>query len=238
MDRRVQMVFPSPPRWLRNLLIALLVAYVVELVLRNDALPTDQLAWHSFEHGFAWYQVPLRFLVQGPSAFGVVFGLLLLYTMGPSLLDAMPWPDLRMGILMGAVGGTVLPLLVDVANLGDAMQTAHGWVPLLSSVLALYGLYLPSNTVYLFFVIPVSGRLIAAFTGVLCALGFLLSPGMASAQPLGMFAGTVGWFYGMGPGARKRMLRNKAAKIEAELKRFEVIEGGKGQGEGNREWVN
>ena len=107
----------------------------------------------------------------------------------------------------------------------------------------MFGLTMASRTIYLFFVIPVNGRFLLWMTAVVSGLVFALSLGtgdIGGAEPLGTWLGTYGWWQLRGPGARRRELKRKAASIERQLRRFEVIEGGKGQGDqDNRdEWVN
>ena len=44
---------------------------------------------------------------------------------------------------------------------------------------------------------------------------------------MGVWLGVMGWYYYLGPGARRRQLTRQATRIERELSRFRVIDGGK-----------
>ncbi len=244
MDRGAQIRFPTLHAWMRNLLIALFVLYVLELGLRNAGVDVYLLAWQPFGHGFQPWQPLTRFLVQGPGVVGVIMGLVLLYFLLPGIWATVEQAILRSALLAGLAGGTLLPLLLDLAIAGDG--AVMGWTTLLWVWLpTIFGLSMPNQTIYLMFVIPVNGRALLWFTAVICGLALLFGAGarIESAEPLGVWLGVYGWWQGLGPGARRRQLIAKAAGIERELKRFTVIEGGKGQSDGNRppegdEWVH
>ena len=216
------------------MLIALFVAYVFELLLRNSGVPVYDAAWHALEDGFRWWQPITRFAIQGASPLTVLFGLLTLYFLVPPVLDRLAPESVRDAMLAGAVGGTVLTLLLDLVFAHTGM--AAGWTAtVIVTLLTLFGLSTPQATIYLMFVIPVSARFLMYATGVFSTLILLVAPGyMSSAESAGVFYGVLAWWFGLGPGRQRRDLQNKAKKIEAELRRFEVIEGGKGSGRPGR----
>ena len=87
------------------------------------------------------------------------------------------------------------------------------------------------------FVLPVQASIFAWGTGLITGLLFLAAPSLGSAQHFGSWLGLMGWWYGMGPGSKARKLKGKARKIEKDLSRFTVLDGG--QSDSNRDdWVN
>lgn len=241
MQGRQQYTTPTFQPWMRNLLIGLVAAYVLELILRNTGVPVYALAWDPIGAGFQPWQPLTRFLVQGGSVFSVLFGALLLYFLLPALWYVVEPERLRNAAIAGLVGGTVLPLLVDLA-LADG-GTMMGWTTFLAVWCAtVFGLAMPEDTIYLMFVVPVNGRFVLWATAVITGLVFLMGATTthATAEGFGTWLGVYGWWQLRGPGARTRQLKQKAARIERELQRFQVIEGGR-QDDDNREpdeWVH
>ena len=244
MDSGAQFFFPPLPKWTRNLLIGLLTLFIAELLLGRAGFNIDALAWHPFGEQFAMYQLLTRFFVQGGSAIGVVFGLLVIYFLAPILLFRVDETFIRDALIAGAIGSTALPLALNYAFLADGV--IFGWSTLSGlTLITLFGLFMPNESLQLMFVLPVNARLLMIISAVLTVGFFLIAPTLASAQPVGVLAGVFGWWYGMGPGARNRKLRQQATKIERELNRFRVIEGGRTDvspgpqgGQGGDEWVN
>jgi len=243
MQGSPQMSLPPAPPWMTRLLGALFALYVVELVLRNMGVPVYEVVWRPFSQGFAVYQPLLRFLVQGDDSgalFNVLIGLVVLYFLLPAIeqvLDREVW--LR-GLAAGAIGGTVLPLVLDGVGLIPAGGTM-GWVVSTMALFVLFGLAMPDGVVRLFFVLPVSGKVIVWGTLAISVLFFLLDRNLHSAEAVGVWVGVAAWWWGIGPGARRRQLQRRASSIESELRRFEVIEGGRSSSS-NRpsddEWVH
>lgn len=219
--------FQLPPvtPLLRNVLIALFVLYAAELVARNVlGLPIDLLAWHALGHGFLPFQPVTRYLVQGNGVIGVVLAGVVLYFFLPTIERSFKTAQWVEALLAGAVGGTVFALLCDL--LGLAGGVALGWASLLAVLIVLFGLKNPDATILLFFVLPVPAKILAWGSGVLALLLFLATLDLTTADYLGTWAGAVGWWFYRGPGGRKRRLVRKARRIERELERFEVFEGG------------
>ncbi len=233
---------PTLAPWMRNLLVALFAAYVAELALANAGVDVYALAWRPFGAGFAPWQPLTRFAVQGRRAVTVVVALLALFFMLPALWERIDRRILGRALLAAAVGATVLPLVADLAltDRGVVMgwtAVALVWLP------TLFGLALPDETLYLMFAIPVSGRMLlwltAVFTGLLALFG--APADLGSVEPFGAWLGIAGWWHLLGPGARRRRLVRQAASIERELRRFQVIEGGRAQGDQDREpdeWIH
>jgi len=224
-----------------RLLGGLFAMYVLELLLRNVGVDVYALVWRPFGQGFVIHQPLLRFFVQGDDSsalFNVLIGLLVLYFLLPAVeqvLDRSTW--LR-GAAAGVVGGTLVPLVLDAVGLIPSGGTM-GWVVSSMSLFLLFGLAVPEGVVRLFFVIPVSGRIIVWGTLALSVVFFLLGRSLHTAEGLGVWCGVVGWWHGLGPGARRRELTNKASSIEAELRKFQVIEGGRSDNRpSDDEWVH
>ncbi len=229
MDRnhaQTQFQLPVLEPWMKRFLAVLFGMYVVELVLRNQGLPVHLLEWHSFEGGFAVYQPFSRFFVQGSGAvFTVVIGLVVLYFLIPGILQLYTRRQVVQATVFSALGATALPMLLDA--LWFSSGTVLGWPVLVVTLIVLFGLALPDGTMNIWFVIPVSGTLILYGTLAVTLAFFLLGPSMHTAEPLGAWLGSYSWWYTAGPGGRRRALKQKAAGIEKELRRFEVLEGGK-----------
>jgi len=242
MDRpyaQPQFNLPVLEPWMKRLLGVLFAMYVVELVLRNTGMPVYLLEWRSFESGFAYYQPLTRFLVQGRQAvFSVILGLLVLYFLIPAIVQMLSRRKVLHATVAAAIGGTVLPMLLDAVWLSNGQ--VMGWPVLGLSLVVLFGLANPSGTILAFFFIPISGTLILYGTLAISVAGFILAPSMVRAEPLGVWLGTCAWWFAMGPGGRRRRLKKKAASIEKALHRFEVLEGGRSdtpQGDQD-EWIH
>jgi len=220
-----QLQLPSLAPWMRNLIVGLFVLYVVELLAANAGLPVGALAWHPFGSGFEPWQPVTRFLVQGRGVFGVLLGLLVLYFLLPAVDSVLSRERTAKALLAGAVGGTLLPLLFDLTLVdGPGIQ---GWTVLVTSLVLLFGLAIPTGVVHLWFVVPITGRVIVWGTLGLAVVMFLLDPSLRTTEGIGTWLGVFGWWNLMGPGGRKRRLRRQAKKIQRELRRFEVIDGGR-----------
>lgn len=216
---------PPLAPWMRNLLVGLFALYVVELLAANAGLPVQALAWHPFGSGFEPWQPFTRFLVQGRSVLGVLLGLLVLYFLLPAVDRLLTREQMSQALLAGAAGGTALPLLLDLVLVGG--PGIHGWTVLSTSLVLLFGLAVPSGVVNLWFVIPITGRVIVWGSLGLSVVLFLLDPSLRTSEGIGTWLGVYGWWNVLGPGGRKRQLRRKARRIERELRRFEIIEGGR-----------
>jgi hypothetical protein len=245
MDAGAQFQFPPLPKSTRNLIFALLGAYVIELLVARTGVDLGALIWHPLgDEKFAAHQLLTHFLVQGESVFGVVMALLVIYFLLPGLRSRIDDTYIRDAFVAAAIGSIALPLALDITVLDHGV--IYGWATLAGlTLVALFGLFLPNETLLLMFVLPVPGRMLLIISAILSVGGFLISPSLASAEPVGVLSGIGAWWFGLGPGARKRQLRQRAAKIERELNRFQVIEGGRtddnpgAQGsQGEDKWVN
>ena len=116
----VQFAFRTADGWQRNLLIGLFALYVLESIAQytyGDVV-YQVLGWTGatgWSAATTPWQPLTRFLVQGPDVFWVVVALLVLYFALPAVTDAVSNRDLGNALLAGAVGGTVLPFVVDLS---------------------------------------------------------------------------------------------------------------------------
>lgn len=231
----MQVMLPELESWHRWLLGGLFGAFVVELVLAMTPVPLYSLAWFNFGAGFEPWQPLTRFLVQGASrqsVFNVLLSLLVLYFMLPALGGAFTRRQLGLAALSGAVGATVLPLLADAVGL-NVPAPALGWQSLVMVLPVLFGLHRPDADVFLV-VFPMKARWFL-WGGLAIALLMLLAERSLSGwEELGVWLGTVGWYHSLGPGRRRRELKAKAAGIERELSRFQVLEGGRSKPQGRQ----
>ena len=227
---------PRIDRWLRNLLVGLLALFVVELIARNLGLPVDLLALWSHGGGFAPWQPVTRYAIQGAGG-GAVWGVLIgLMVIGFSVTPVAEVRGRRRlgGMLATAmVGGTVVGVLF--AWVGIAPGPLFGWISLVEALIVAFGLVRPDAQVLLMFVLPVSGRALVWGSLGLSLLMLLATRSPAAADSIGVWVGTMAWWQLVGPGARRRQLKAKAVSIERELKRFDVLEGGRSRPQGRQD---
>lgn len=221
--------FELPPltELTRNVLIALFVLYVVELSAANVmGLPVYALvAWQPFGAGFAPWQPITRYLVQGPGVIGVVIAGVVLYFFLPVVERLTNRRELIESLLFGMAGGTLLGLLLDLIGLTNG--NALGWQVLVEVLIVMFGMKLPNAVIRLFFILPIQAKLIVWATGVISGLMLLATLDLTFADAFGTWLGTLGWWYWRGPGGRRRKLIRDANRIERELNRFQVLDGGK-----------
>jgi hypothetical protein len=236
---------PTLEPWMRTLLMALFGLFVLEVVLRFGGLDLSFLGWFPLGLSFEGWQPLTHFLVFGPGAgsvYQVLLGLLILYFTLPAM-----GATLTQRQLAGAAG-TIAVVAAAVAFLADLLGLVHGpafgWISVSIGLIVLFGLARPTATILLFFVLPVSGKVIVWGTLGIDVLVYLAEPTLGTAEGVGAWVGAVGWWQLMGPGAKRRVLKAKKAHIEKELRRFEVIEGGRSQetqgdqGDQDDRWVH
>ncbi len=240
---QVQYAIPTPTGWQRNLLIGLFVAYVVELVLHNLGVPLYQwLPWYSLDGGFQVWQPLTRFLVQGAdrgAVTQVLLSLFVLFFFLPAMDTVTDRPTLGRAVLAGAIGGTLLPFLVDLTGfLGGG---ALGWSPLVMVLPVLFGVISPDREILLL-VFPVEARWFVWGSLVVALLFILVDQSLDTFQGLGVWLGVMGWWHLIGPGRRRRELKARGKEIERQLGRFQVLEGGRSaepQGkQGGDDWTH
>ncbi|HHO52683.1 MAG TPA: hypothetical protein ENK18_17875 [Deltaproteobacteria bacterium] len=238
---QVQYAIPTPEPWQRNLLIALFGAYVVELVLHNLGIPLYRfLPWYNWSGNFEIWQPLTRYLVQGADRGAVVqvlLSLFVLYFFLPAMDTITDHATLLRSILAGAIGGTLVPFVLDLA--GVVSGGVMGWSALVMVLPVLFGIARPDQDILLL-VFPIKARWFLWGSLVIALLFILVDRSLGSFEHLGVWLGVFGWWHTLGPGRRRRDLRRQASGIERELKRFQVLDGGRSQGGqgGSDDWIH
>jgi hypothetical protein len=233
-----QYALPPLSPVVRNILIGACALFVLELVL-NLVQPelVASLAWYPLGNGFMLFQPLTRYLVQGPQPLGFLLSLMVLYFFLPMVFDQFgkgKWVPI---LVFSWAGSVALGLLADITGFLASTGPAFGWSTLGTACVALFGLTRPKAVVNLFFVLPIKAGIFAWGTGLIALLYTLVSRDLNTIQHLGTWCGLMAWWFGFGPGSRRRKLKAKARKIEKDLKRFTVLDGG--QEDSNRgDWVN
>jgi len=117
--------------------------------------------------------------------------------------------------------------LVGAISPGAASAPFTGVTPALLAMLVIFGFSMPNAQILLFFVLPIKAVWIARVSGLLSLLMFLASRDLTSAMALGGWTGGFIWVRTGGGSFRRLMLRFRKKKLEKELGRFTVIQGGK-----------
>ncbi|TNE89213.1 MAG: hypothetical protein EP330_12300 [Deltaproteobacteria bacterium] len=125
--------------------------------------------------------------------------------------------------LATVLGSTVLAFVYDLAM--PHSYTA-GYSSLLLAMVTLFGLRAPDASVLLMFVLPIPARVFIWLSGLTAGLTALAFPGRLGGDYLGAFLGVLLWWYGRGPGKRRRELAAQGRQVERELRRFTVLQGG------------
>ena len=242
---QIQYAIPTPEGWQRNLIIALFLAYVVELILANLDVPLYVLlAWSNWiggEGAFEAWQPATRFLIQGRSAVvSVLISLVVLYFFLPAMDAVVDRRALGRAVAAGAIGGTILPLVLDVWGILEA-QPLMGWQNLVLVLPVLFGIARPDQDILLV-VFPIKAKWFLWGSLVLALLLILAEQTLGSFELLGVWLGVAGWWHGLGPGRRRRELRQRASGIERELSRFQVLDGGREGPQGSQDngddWIH
>lgn len=224
---------PTLAPWMKQTLIGLFALYVAELLGWALKLPLDALVWHPLGTGFNPVQMASRFLIQGPNnVFVVLVSLLMLYFFLPAMSQTVTRTQLGQALASGALFGTLLPLALDLTGFGSGM--VMGWGSITICMVVLFGLARPNDSINLYFLFPIRGIHFVWGSLGFALLMFLSASAtggtMAAAQTLGMWVGAWAWWNYRGPGRRRTDLKRSARTIEKELKRFQVIEGGRVRG--------
>lgn len=217
---------PPIPSWVRNLLLALFGAYVVELLLVNFArLPLYSfLPWYPDRLTTAPWQLVSHWLVQGPDPMNVLFGLLALYFALPALERSFSRRQLLEASFTGAAAGLLAGIAGDLLGLG--VSPGFGWTFVAGAAFALFGLAMPNAEVRLFFVLPVTGRTLAWGTGIVAGLIVLASRSLGAIELLGAWAGVMLWWHRIGPWLARR--RGGPSAPRRAPQKFQVLDGGRG----------
>lgn len=231
--------FGVPPLspWVKNVLIALFVLYVVELVLQNFmGLPLwATLTWQELGGGFRPWQLLTRYTVQGPNVGGTVFAFIALYFALPVVEQLLDRRQMIEAVVATVIGGSAMGLLLDAV--GVVGGVGYGWSVFALSAFMLFGLARPTSEIRLFFVLPVKGIFFYWAALVFALLMVLGTRSIGAADEVGAWVGVTVWWNWFGPGSRRRKLIRDSKRIERELKRFQVLPGGRNDND-NGPYVN
>lgn len=229
----LQFAFPNPEGWQRNLLIFLFALFVVELLVSYAGIDASPLVWQPLAAGFEWWQPVSRFFVHPqPDVFSVIISLVVLYFFLPAVSEVLDPDSIAQAVIAAAVVGTLLPFGLDAAGLLDG-QGAGGWENLVLAFPILFGIARPDRQIILF-VFPAPAKIFVWGVLALAVLSLLARQSLGTAEMMGVWLGTFGWWHLLGPGRRHRDLRRKGASIEREL-RLTVLEGGRSNDGDNRD---
>jgi len=225
--------FPPLQTWMRNLLLTLFLLYVAELIIDPVIFDLGSLWLHPIGMGFAPWQPVTRFFVQGRSAAtNVLISLVVLYFFLPvlqHLLKRRQWIEV---LVSAVVAATVLPMLSDLTGmLPPSART--GWLFLIPALIVVFGLAMPRATVNLMFVLPVPASFFVWGTLFFSIFYLLVTPTGAQLEPIGAWLGVMGWWFLRGPGSTLRSQRKRGEKIEKNLPKLRILDGGLSTG--NRE---
>jgi hypothetical protein len=217
------LMLPPLTPGLRNFLVGLFALYVLELVANNFlGIPTALLAWGA-QTTFPW-QPLTRFLVTGPAPpTSVLFMLLAVFFFVPPTLQMNTRREVYEIAASVFLGSSILAFGYD---LWMPSSFTAGYASILLAMVTLFGLRAPDATVLLMFIIPIPGKYFIWLSGLTAGLTALAFPGRLGGDYLGAFLGVLVWWYGRGPGRRRRSLAAQGRQIERELRRFTVLDGG------------
>ncbi len=215
----------------RGTLIALVSIYILELLLSQWAgLPVfEWLAMWPVGQGY-WkpWQPVTALVINQPSPLGAFLEWLVLVFFMGTCERLLGTKKLVSAIVFSCAVAVLATTLLDVAGLLVGAQPYVGLRPVLSALLVIFGLSIPHAKILLFFVLPIKAVWVAWGTGLMALLYFLSSRDLYSAMSLFGWLGAWMWMNG-GTGIFKRlMLLQKQKKLERELGRFTVHEGGRG----------
>lgn len=232
-----QFNFRRPGRALLGLMIALIAAYVLELIGLRAGFPVD-LFWLSpravFEQGAVWQLVTYLFQ-HSPDRPGHLFmNLLWLYFFGTRMEQVWgPRRFLVLALLFGVAGG-VLTLLVGLAStlpmVGEFLpgfwtRPHVGVSGAAMGIVVAYGLSFPREEVQLLLLGAITGRTLVL--GVV-ALELISALSLDAVSSTAHFGGMIAAFlYVRGfSGLRRVRLEAKKRRLEHEL---QVIQGGRAE---------
>ncbi len=189
------------------------------------------------ERGYVW-QLLTSVVFHSPRVpLSFAFNLLWIYFIGRQLEDAIGTKRLLQGYAWSAGAAVLLTLMVQLVGhylvLGTSWTQLWGTLPLGAAgpALGLVGIWvgrLGNQMVHLAFIGPMQARtigiLVAAFELLMMLTGSSMNAGMRIAGLAMGYAIGRGWWP---PNPQRRQLLREKKKIEKELSKFQVIEGGR-----------
>lgn len=233
------------PFWtplVRNVILTLFGVYVVQLVVGWQVV-LALFALAPLGGGLMPWQ-PFSFTFVGAEPGGMLWQFVGVFFFLQPVVDTLGrrrfwWSTLFVWgfALVVKLGAEALGVLAPTPTFGFAW-----WV---DALVAWFGFSNRGQPVRMMFFLPMRAEMLAWIAGILSLLYVLFSRDTASLHMLAAFVGA--WIIlHLEPGALRRLrLRLKKAKIERQLSRFEVIDGGKEGAAGERprrgdpkDWVN
>jgi membrane associated rhomboid family serine protease len=214
----------------RNVILTLFVIYVAQLLA--PATVEGLFAWQPFGAGFRPWQVLTAFFL-GYDPIGSVLSWLTLYFFLPLLEGTLGLRRLAWATLFSwffAVVATIAALALGIASVPFV-----GCGPILLAYSALFGFLMPETEFRLFFVLPLKAKWIGWGGGLLAFLFFLASHNTVTAVPFFAWVGAWVWAGSQGGAFRRMRLQAQRRKVERQISRLQVIEGGKPKPDS---WVN
>ena len=224
-DRQTPPVTPL----VRATLAVLIITYVLQLLLQNwMGGGVYSLSLWSFSTG-NWrpWQPVTSLLLNGEVVEAFFDWIFLFFIMGP--VETLVGRKRFIRAMLWSVGLAILIVTgLDLLGAVNAMSPYTGVTPALLAMLVIFGLSMPNANIMLFFVLPIRAAWIAWASGLLSLLMFISARDLGSAMALGGWIGGYTWIISGGGSLRRLMLHMRKRKVQKELKRFTVIEGGRG----------
>jgi hypothetical protein len=220
----------------RNVLLSLFALYVLLLLAGASATgeaAVHTLTWRPFGEGFQpWQPLTAFFVGHGAAVTSTCLEWLMVFFLLAPVERTLGRGALGRAMLVSWLAAVALGLAASAAGRPDA--AFMGLAPLLAALVSLFGWVHPGANILLFFVLPIRAELIAWGTGVLSFLWLLVAITrpeaaslLSSALSFGAWLGAFAWSRLDGGEIRRLQLAWKRKRIERELRRFEVIEGGR-----------
>jgi len=207
----------------RNVLIASFVIYLAQLIPGGHVL--RYLAWHPFGDGFAPWQPLTAFLLSGPDPSAALFGWISILFFLATVQGVLGNRRLGFAMLASWAPAVASTLVLSAVGLLP-FSTYLGFEPLIVALVCLFGFYMSTAQIRLWFVLPVPALAFAYGSGLYALLWLIFAPcertWMEVAAWLGAFAFQ---FFDQG-GFRRMKVKQQRARVE---RRFAVHEGGKGK---------
>ncbi len=248
---RVAMRFGPPlTPLLRNLLVALVALYVVQLVLQSwlgmPILALCALHAPASPMGLTgmfrpWQPVTaLLFNTMQPTA--AFFDWLMLWFFLPPALSTLGRRETAKLLGTSWVVGVLVGFGLAWVGIVHAASIYVGITCITVCLVVVFAMANPQAQIRLFFVLPIRAIWVLYLELFLLSLYFLAYRDLESAINLGGWATAVAWMYG-GGSTRQLLLRLKLRWLQRAKRRqaggrFEVIEGGRGRRGGHDDWVH
>ncbi len=230
---------PKLTRLTRNLLIALVALYMIQLVLENWlGLPVlAYVAWWgpSGSSGlgamFKPWQPLSAFLINGPTPVAALVDWLVLFFFFPPAEEILGKKGTFSVLATSWFVAVLVSLPLLFLHVISAPAPYLGLNCFLTALVVVFGLSRPHARILLFFVIPIKAGWVAWGTGFIAVLYFLYERSLGSSIAFFGWCGAVVWMYADGsPGRLLRKLRMRWMMRRPQGRgdqRFDVIQGGR-----------